>query len=86
MTIANAQSDAADDGVYGAVPQFVIDEEEDLIRTWHEKSDELRGMTVVCTNGYKKYLQTRPAPASESISRVKKQYRDLKLAFHPVFS
>ncbi|OQV16274.1 ATP-dependent RNA helicase DDX54 [Hypsibius exemplaris] len=85
MLVATEQSAVDEDGLFGAIPQFVIDEEEDSIRKWHEESDELRGMVTVCSNGYKKYLATRPAPASESVSRVKKQYRDIKLAFHPTF-
>ncbi|XP_055338199.1 ATP-dependent RNA helicase DDX54-like [Paramacrobiotus metropolitanus] len=83
--VADTDCLADDRNVFGTMPQSAIDEEEDLLRIWHEQSGELAAMVKVCDNGYKKYLSTRPAPSMESVSRYKKEYRDLKTAIHPAF-
>lgn len=85
VNIAKLDSDPSSDALYGGVPQPVVDEEDDLIRVWHENSEDLKGLVTVCNNAYKKYLQTRPAPSAESVSRFKKEYRDIKTAPHPIY-
>ncbi|XP_074656567.1 ATP-dependent RNA helicase DDX54-like [Tubulanus polymorphus] len=72
------------DGVYGRVPQWIADDEEINIRQWHYHNSELEGQVKVCTNAFKNYIRSRPAPASESIKRMK-EMSAVPLTFHPLF-
>ena len=38
----------------------------------------------VADNAYKHYMRSRPAPASESVKRVK-ELADVEIGYHPVF-
>ncbi len=72
-----------DCGLYGTVPQSVIDVEEENLRIWHEKSD-IEPMLRVIHNAYKQYAKSRPAPSPESVKRVKSLVAT-KIGCHPVF-
>lgn len=77
-------SSAPLDGVYGLVPQSVIDEESERIEKLHEQVSELEDMKRVCNSAYKQYLKTREVPDSESVKKVKKLLTT-KIGYHPVF-
>lgn len=73
------------DGVFGRIPQSIIDDEESLLQTDHERSLELQNLRRVSDNAQKQYLKSRPAPSPESIKRVKEMDFNL-LGIHPLFS
>ncbi|GFS05707.1 ATP-dependent RNA helicase DDX54-like [Elysia marginata] len=75
-----------EDGCLGEVPQSILDDEEaDLIQVIQESVD-LTSMIKVCRNAFNKYSRSRPAPAPESVKRVKKMIEDgIKLGIHPMF-
>nr|XP_060641416.1 ATP-dependent RNA helicase DDX54 [Anolis sagrei ordinatus] len=73
------------DGMFGRVPQSIIDDEESLLQTGHERSQELQSLRQVADNAQKQYQKSRPAPSSESIKRVKEMDFSL-LGIHPLFS
>lgn len=83
---AELTDDSADavDGVYGLVPQSVIDEESERIEKLHEQVSELEDMKRVCNSAYKQYLKTREVPDGESVKKVKKLLTT-KIGYHPVF-
>ncbi|KAG7476442.1 hypothetical protein MATL_G00082980 [Megalops atlanticus] len=71
------------DGVFGRVPQSILDDEDSLLITAHQNSLELRNLQRVAENAYKQYLKSRPGPSPESIKRVKNT--DLSgMAVHPL--
>ncbi|KAK7174080.1 hypothetical protein R3I93_003799 [Phoxinus phoxinus] len=71
------------DGVFGRVPQSVLDDEDAPLQTAHENSLDLQTLYRVSENAYKQYLKSRPSPSPESIKRVKSA--DLsKMAVHPL--
>ncbi|XP_040272589.1 ATP-dependent RNA helicase DDX54 isoform X2 [Bufo bufo] len=72
------------DGVMGRVPQSVIDDEDALLITDRERSLELQNLHHVAENAYKQYSKSRPAPAPESIKRVKEANYN-QLGVHPLF-
>ncbi|KAM8961328.1 ATP-dependent RNA helicase DDX54 [Pelodytes ibericus] len=72
------------DGVFGRVPQSVIDDEDALLITDRERSLDLQNLQHVAENAYKHYCKSRPAPASESIKRVK-DANYTQLGVHPIF-
>ncbi|XP_006005488.1 ATP-dependent RNA helicase DDX54 isoform X1 [Latimeria chalumnae] len=59
------------DGVYGRVPQSIIDDEEALLITDHENSLDLQNLKRVSENAYKQYTKSRPNPSAESVKRAK---------------
>lgn len=59
------------DGVFGRVPQSILDDESAHLITSHENSMELQNLHRVSENAYKQYLKSRPNPSPESIRRVK---------------
>lgn len=71
--------------MFGRVPQSIIDDEESLLQTDHERSLELQNLRRVSDNAQKQYLKSRPAPSPESIKRVKEMDFSL-LGIHPLFS
>lgn len=75
---------AETDGVLGRVPQSLIDDEDSLLITDRERSVELQNLHQVAENAYKQYSKSRPAPAPESIKRVKEANYNL-LGVHPLF-
>ncbi|XP_036385612.1 ATP-dependent RNA helicase DDX54 [Megalops cyprinoides] len=71
------------DGVFGRVPQSILDDEDSLLITAHQNSLELQNLQRVAENAYKQYLKSRPGPSPESIKRVKNT--DLSgMAVHPL--
>jgi ATP-dependent RNA helicase DDX54/DBP10 len=82
--LAKADMNSNEDGVYGPVPQNIIDEEIELLERIHSQSIDLNGMKKVCSNAYKQYLKSRQAPDSESVRNVKAIIpKDIE--FHPLF-
>ncbi|KAM4708557.1 ATP-dependent RNA helicase DDX54 isoform 1-T2 [Discoglossus pictus] len=73
-----------EDGVLGRVPQSVIDDEDSLLTTDRERSLELQNLHHVAENAYKHYCKSRPAPAPESIKRVR-EANYTQLGIHPIF-
>ncbi|KAG8190766.1 hypothetical protein JTE90_024892 [Oedothorax gibbosus] len=73
-----------EDGVCGSVPQAIIDDEADLLRTWHEKHFDLESMLKVTKNAYNQYIKSRPNPSSESVKRMK-EFSFVSTEFHPIF-
>lgn len=71
------------EGVFGRVPQCILDDEGSHLITAHESSQDLQNLHRVSENAYKQYLKSRPNPSSESIRRVKST--DMaSMAVHPL--
>nr|XP_046231646.1 ATP-dependent RNA helicase DDX54 [Scatophagus argus] len=71
------------DGLFGRVPQSILDDESSHLITAHENSLDLQNLHRVSENAYKQYLKSRPNPSPESIRRVKST--DLScMAVHPL--
>ncbi|KAH9373046.1 hypothetical protein HPB48_010021 [Haemaphysalis longicornis] len=86
-TLSSFYSSALSDcksGLCGRVPQAVIDEECELLRSLQLQSTDLQSMERVCSNAMIQYLKSRPAPSSESTKRMKQHLRG-ELAPHPLF-
>ncbi|XP_041915614.1 ATP-dependent RNA helicase DDX54 [Alosa sapidissima] len=71
------------DGVFGRVPQSILDDEEGQLITAHENSVELQTLKQVAENAYKQYLKSRPSPSPESFKRVKNT-DFASMAVHPL--
>ncbi|KAG9353870.1 hypothetical protein JZ751_011994 [Albula glossodonta] len=71
------------DGVFGRVPQTVLDDEEALLITAHQNSLDLQNLRRVSENAYKQYLKSRPSPSPESFKRVKNTELS-SMAVHPL--
>jgi len=71
------------DGVFGRVPQCLLDDEGSQLVAAHQNSLDLSNIQRVSENAYKQYLKSRPTPSPESIKRVKNT--DLSgMAVHPM--
>ncbi|KAM9793837.1 ATP-dependent RNA helicase DDX54 isoform 1-T1 [Syngnathus typhle] len=71
------------DGIFGRVPQSILDDSVVSLITAHENSLDLQNLHHVSENAYKQYLKSRPNPSPESIRRVKNL--DLSsMAVHPL--
>ncbi|TNN81186.1 ATP-dependent RNA helicase DDX54 [Liparis tanakae] len=71
------------EGVFGRVPQSILDDESSHLFTAHENSQDLHSLHHVSENAYKQYLKSRPSPSPESFRRVKNT--DLStMAVHPL--
>lgn len=71
------------EGVFGRVPQSILDDESSHLVTAHESSLDLQNLHRISENAYKQYLKSRPNPSPESIRRVKST--DLSwMAVHPL--
>lgn len=81
---AQKDSGAEDDGLFGSVPQTIIDAEQNFLKTAHDKAHGLTSLLQMAENGYKQYIKTRPSAASESIKRSK-TINTSNLPFHPLF-
>uniref|UniRef100_A0AAZ1XMN8 RNA helicase n=1 Tax=Oreochromis aureus TaxID=47969 RepID=A0AAZ1XMN8_OREAU len=55
------------EGVFGRVPQRILDDESAHLITSHENSLDLQNLLRVSENAYKQYLKSRPNPSPESI-------------------
>ncbi|XP_053381877.1 ATP-dependent RNA helicase DDX54-like [Mercenaria mercenaria] len=74
------------DGLYGTVPQTIIDDLAETIFAWHEESYDIKAMVKVCSNAYGHYIRSRPAPAPESVKRVKEMEKlGQHIGTHPMF-
>lgn len=71
------------DGVYGRVPQSILDDEGSHLIASHESSLDLQNLHRVSENAYKQYLKSRPNPSAESIRRVKNTEL-FSMAVHPL--
>lgn len=68
--------------VYGHFPQNVIDLVSDRVREIIDGCTELTTMQKSCTNAFRVYTKTKPAPSKESIRRTKDLPRE---GLHPIF-
>ncbi|XP_035245567.1 ATP-dependent RNA helicase DDX54 [Anguilla anguilla] len=71
------------DGVFGRVPQSVLDDEEAQLITAHQNSLDLQNLRRIAENAYKQYLKSRPSPSPESFKRVKNTELS-GMAVHPL--
>uniref|UniRef100_A0A8C5DMZ4 RNA helicase n=1 Tax=Gouania willdenowi TaxID=441366 RepID=A0A8C5DMZ4_GOUWI len=71
VQFATAEHTQDSDGVFGRVPQSILDDEASHLITAHENSLDLQNLHRVSENAYKQYLKSRPNPSAESIRRVK---------------
>ncbi|XP_013383468.1 ATP-dependent RNA helicase DDX54 [Lingula anatina] len=83
MTAAES-ADPNPDGVYGRIPQSLVDDQDQILQIWQSTSVELEGMKKVSDNAYKGYLRSRPPASSESIKRSK-QIQEQHIGIHPLF-
>lgn len=72
------------DKVFGSVPQSVIDEENEILKIWHEHDDDLKSMVKVCDNAMKPYLKTRELPAQFSVKAAKDIHKK-SIDTHPIY-
>ncbi|CAL8388004.1 unnamed protein product [Boreogadus saida] len=83
LQLATPQHPPDADGVFGRVPQCILDDEGAQLLAVHENSLDLSQIHHISENAYKQYLKSRPSPSPESIKRVKNT--DLStLAVHPM--
>ena len=78
------ECDDVEDGVFGCVPQSLLEEEQANMDLFLVEFSELDSQKRTCKNAYTRYLQTRPGASIESVRRLK----DLDfscLGPHPVF-
>lgn len=71
------------DGVFGRVPQSILDDEESQLVTAHENSHDLQNLRRIADNAYKQYIKSRPMPSPESFKRVKNTELP-SMAVHPL--
>ncbi|KAK5616812.1 hypothetical protein CRENBAI_020501 [Crenichthys baileyi] len=85
VQFATADHTQDSDGVFGRVPQSILDDEGSHLITAHENSLDLHNLHRVSENAYKQYLKSRPNPSAESIRRVKST--DVSsMAVHPLLA
>lgn len=84
LKFAGRDSQARDDGLIGTVPQLLVDDEENFMKTAHDQSHDLVSLRQVAANGYKQYIKSRPNTSSESVKRAKKIDTG-SLSIHPIF-
>uniref|UniRef100_A0AAQ5XLK7 RNA helicase n=1 Tax=Amphiprion ocellaris TaxID=80972 RepID=A0AAQ5XLK7_AMPOC len=83
VQLATLEHTQDSDGVFGRVPQSILDDESSHLITTYENSLDLQNLHRVSENAYKQYLKSRPNPSPESIRRVKNT--DLSsMAVHPL--
>lgn len=75
--------DKEESGLYGRIPQSMIDDEDENLRKCHSKTD-LINLKNVADRGYGKYIRSRPPPSQESIKRSKVFAEEL-IRIHPMF-
>lgn len=74
-----------EDGLCGNVPQSIVDDEADILQSWHNLSVDLSNMLKVTKNAYQQYLKSRSAPSNESIKRMK-SLDVSSVEIHPIFN
>ncbi|XP_043952179.1 ATP-dependent RNA helicase DDX54 [Gambusia affinis] len=83
VQFATADHTQDSEGVFGRVPQSILDDEGSHLITAHENSLDLQNLHRISENAYKQYLKSRPNPSTESIRRVKST--DVSsMAVHPL--
>ncbi|KAM9306441.1 ATP-dependent RNA helicase DDX54 [Pholidichthys leucotaenia] len=83
VQFATPQDTQDSEGVFGRVPQRILDDEGSHLITAHENSLDLQNLHRVSENAYKQYLKSRPNPSPESIRRIKNT--DLStMGIHPL--
>uniref|UniRef100_A0A673XFG0 DEAD (Asp-Glu-Ala-Asp) box polypeptide 54 n=1 Tax=Salmo trutta TaxID=8032 RepID=A0A673XFG0_SALTR len=82
LQLATPDHQQESDGVFGRVPQSILDEESQLI-TAHENSHDLQNLRRIADNAYKQYIKSRPMPSPESFKRVKNTELP-SMAVHPL--
>lgn len=70
-------------GVYGSVPQVVVDQEDDIVQRLHASSSELDSLKQVADNAQKQYIKSRGQPSPESVKRAKQLPQNVPM--HPIF-
>eukprot|EP00043_Microstomoeca_roanoka_P020535 m.250789 g.250789 ORF g.250789 m.250789 type:complete len:800 (-) comp17180_c0_seq3:142-2541(-) len=70
------------DGVFGKIPQGVIDEYRESIENLHRSNSDLDDLLQVAENGYKQYDKIRPEPALDSVKRAK-HLEEIGYDIHP---
>lgn len=70
--------------VLGTVPQNILDDENDILKRWHEHNEDLQAMVKVCDNAMKPYLKTREPPAPFSVKAAKDIFKKT-IGVHPLF-
>ncbi|KAL0965470.1 hypothetical protein UPYG_G00281710 [Umbra pygmaea] len=83
LQLATPEHQPDSDGVFGRVPQSIMDDEESRLISAHENSDDLRNLRRIADNAYKQYIKSRPMPSPESIKRVKNTELP-SMAVHPL--
>ncbi|XP_078664653.1 ATP-dependent RNA helicase DDX54-like [Branchiostoma floridae x Branchiostoma belcheri] len=71
------------DGLYGKVPQSILDDEDANIRVYMETCLELVSLRRVADRGYSAYIKSRSAPSHESVRRMKGM-DTAHMGFHPI--
>eukprot|EP00124_Ichthyophonus_hoferi_P000789 Ihof_evm16s32 gene=Ihof_evmTU16s32 len=71
------------DGVYGTVPEAIIEELREGIRMMHANKTDIESAEKVASNAYKMFIKSRPKPSVESIKRAKSS--DPVVGIHPDF-
>jgi ATP-dependent RNA helicase DDX54/DBP10 len=85
VNLANSKIDAAiskGETMYGRFPQPVLDLAMDRVKEIISGSAELEALRKTCSNAFRLYKKTKPAPSSESIRRSKDLPRE---GLHPIF-
>ncbi|CAI8043577.1 ATP-dependent RNA helicase DDX54 [Geodia barretti] len=80
---AEPDMDSEQLGVYGSVPQTILDEEEEFVRQLHTRNSDLPALLKVADNAQKQYLRSCSQPSPESVSRSKNL--PVYLNPHPIF-
>ncbi|CAG2103137.1 unnamed protein product [Medioppia subpectinata] len=83
--LAKPDSKLSDDGLFGAVPQHVIDQEMEVLERIHTINTELNQMKIVCGNAYKQYLKSRPTADNESVRNSRQLITSRDIEIHPIF-
>ncbi|CAK6959515.1 ATP-dependent RNA helicase DDX54 [Scomber scombrus] len=83
LQMATPESAQGADGVFGRVPQSILDDESSNLVVSLENSLDLQNMHRVSENAYKQYLKSRPNPSPESVRRVKNTDMSI-MAVHPL--
>ncbi|EDV23516.1 uncharacterized protein TRIADDRAFT_58231 [Trichoplax adhaerens] len=73
-----------ENGITGAIPQEIIDREEDFLQTLQIFSSDLPSLSKVALNAYKNYLKCRPLPSTASVKRAK-DINFSEIVAHPMF-
>ncbi|RWR92797.1 putative DEAD-box ATP-dependent RNA helicase 29 [Cinnamomum micranthum f. kanehirae] len=76
------QAAANGETIYGRFPQNMLDLVSDRVREIIEGCAELISLQKTCTNAFRLYAKTKPAPSRESIRRAKLMPRE---GVHPIF-